>query len=59
MTGTELKIALVRLSIRQDELAEKLGYRCRETVSRWANGRRPIPPLVAREVERMLIETAQ
>ena len=55
MTGTELRVALRHLSIKQYEFAERVGYR-REAVSRWVRDRHPIPQPVAMIVEGWLAE---
>lgn len=46
LTKEELKKKRVRMGKTQRELAEYLGYKSWDAVSRWENGHRPIPQTV-------------
>lgn len=57
MTGQELRVALARLSIRQTAFAKIVGKR-EEAISRWINGKHPVPEWVEWRVQTMLSETS-
>lgn len=59
MTGQELKAALKSLGLSQIEFAKETGN-TNETISRWAQGKRPVPLLAQRYLDlRLKVRAAQ
>lgn len=56
MNGATLRIYRQVLGIGQEDLAERLGYKERRTITRWEKDYWPIPPKVAAQIEQLFYE---